>query len=80
MHVVAVLAAEGRTTSDSVDGVTFFVHAFPGLLIGLLANLAWSAWAVVDVARRRRYVEVAWLGVAVAVWGTTVLGGRLGWY
>ena len=78
-RVSAVMAAEGRTPSDSVDGITFFTHALPGVAGALVLNVTWAVWALVNAVRGRRGA-LGWLGAAAAVWAATVLGGNLGLY
>ena len=76
-RVTALMAIEHRTASDSVDGITFFVAAAPGLAIAVLANAAWVGWALVDLWRRRGREALLWLGGAVIAWGLAILAARM---
>jgi hypothetical protein len=77
-HRVAVLMAlEQRTESDSVDGVTFFVHSAPALAIGVVANVAWIGKLILDLCRRRGLAALPWLGAAIGIWGAAIVAARL---
>lgn len=67
---------EQRTSSDSVDGITFAVLSAPGILLGAVVNLLWIAKAIVDAWRRHTLEAFLWLVDAWAVWATAVLVGR----
>jgi hypothetical protein len=76
-HVAAVIAAEQRDYSDTVDSITFVTDSAPALALALLTNVAWTGLAFADVLRRRGYLAFAWLGVALAVWGSAIVALRV---
>jgi len=76
-RITAVMTMEGRTESDSVDGITFFTMAAPAFGVALLVNGAWTVKALADTSRRRGSQALVWLAAVVTIWCVVMVTGRL---
>lgn len=75
-EISALMRAEQRTASDSVDGITFFAKSAPAFLVTIGVNVAWARKGLLDLSRRRDGEAFAWLDAARAIWAAAVVAAR----